>query len=202
VEFSELTRLFKLGRFWTYIFTSENNTKEITHFLGQYYSKIGEGIRASLYKLRDEFYGKRQRYTPRDLHHDTGHHIEDEGSSSGVVRFATPDDPPGLLSFWPAIRVCTSGRHTAQFALRSEGGTDEVVAILEVWADSHNLLTRSKLKGTDFSDPTTYQTFDLPFDLDMTNPAFQMKRVQFLVHFTGKAEVRLDYIELISHYNE
>lgn len=197
-KFSELKRISEQGRFWTYLFTSENkNTKEITHFLEQYYTKIGTGVRVSLHKLRAEFYGRRQRYSPRDLHHDTGHHIEDPRSSSGVVRFATPDDPPGLLSFWPALRVCTSGRHTARFVLRSEGDTDEVVAILEVVADSYNVLARLKLKGRDFVNPTTYQNFDLPFHIEMTNPAFQMKRLQFLIHFTGKAEVRLDYIELI-----
>jgi hypothetical protein len=203
VEFSELTRLSELGRFWTYIFApislENTNREEITAFLRQYYHEVGKSSRISLYKLREEFYGQRQRYTPADLHHDTGHHIEDERSFSGVVRFATKDDPPGLLSFWPAFRICTSGYHIARFVLRSEGGTDEVVAILEVWADSHTLLARSNLKGTDFSDPTTYQAFDLPFGLDMRNPAFQMRRLQFLVHFTGKAEVRLDYIELIPH---
>jgi len=202
IEFSELKRLSEQGSFWTYIFApaslENTNRKGITNFLSQYYLEVGKSTRASLYKLRDEFYGRRQQYSPQDLFHDTGHHIKDKRSSSGVVRFATKDDPPGLLSFWPAFRVCTSGRHIARFVLRSEGGIDEVVIILEVLADSHNVLARLKLKGSDFPDPTTYQTFDLPFDLDMTdNPAFQMKRLQFLVHFTGKAEVRLDYIELI-----
>jgi hypothetical protein len=74
------------------------------------------------------------------------------------------------------------------------------VAILDVVADTYDLLARLELKGSDFPDPTGYHRFDVPFEVDMTaNAAFQMKRLQFFIKFTGKSDLRLDYIELIPH---
>ncbi len=202
VELSGLKRLAEWGRFWTYIFAPislENPDKEkITRFLNQYYTELGKSTQVVLYKLRDEFYEQHQHYSSRYLFSDIGRHIEDESSSSGWVRYATKEDFPGILSVSPAYRTCQRGRYTARFALRSPGDTDEIVAILEVIANRYNSLLQLEVKGSDFVAPTAYQIINLPFDLDMTdNPAFQMKRLQLLVHFTGKSEVKVDYIELI-----
>jgi hypothetical protein len=202
LEFSELKRLSELGRFWTYIFipiSSKNNEKQdIMNFLDRYYTEIGRSAGVVLYALQETIQPQRQRYIWRDLWIGTGHHIEDEDSTTGIVRMGTPDDPPGLLSFGPFCQVCTDGRHTARFVLRSNGDSAEVVATLQVVANTYNPLASLELKGTDFLGSTAYQTFDLDFDLDLAeNPAFQAKRLQFFVDFTGKSEVRLDYIDLI-----
>ena len=72
------------------------------------------------------------------------------------------------------------------------------MAILEVLASPQEPLARIELKGHDFVNPNAYQIFDVPFDLTLVdNPAFPMKRLQFIVHFTGRAEVRFDRIELL-----
>jgi hypothetical protein len=205
LKFSELQRLSEQGIFSTYLLapnsaeTLDQNT--LTPFLNHYYSNTGQSSKIALYKLRDEFSGQPTRYYWRDLLIGTGHHIEDKQASSGIARIATKADPPGLLAFGPFCRVCTSGRYIARFILRSEGKTEDIVAILEVVAIPHDSLARLELKGTDFVDPNAYQTFDLPFDLDLTdNPAFQIKRLQFVVHVTGKSDVRLDYIELLNTF--
>jgi len=202
VDLPGLKRFSDFRRFWTYLLVPislENSDMEtITGFLNQHYTEIGKSAQVSLYKLRDEFRGQQEHYSPKYLFSNTGRRIEDKFSINRWVKSARKGDPPGILASTPAYRTCQPGRYTARFAIRATGDTDEVVAILEIFVSRYDVLRRLELKGSDFVDSTAYQIFDLPFDLDMTdNPAFQMKRLQFLVQFTGESEVRVDYVELI-----
>jgi len=202
INFSEFRRFTEQGIFATTLLVPHaaeglDQTKLIP-FLNHYYTQHGHSSQMTLYTLRDEFAGQPIRYYWRDLYGQTGHHLEDQQASSGIARIATRDDRPGLLTFGPFYRVCTEGHYIARFVLRSDGNTEDLVAILEVMASPHESLARIELKGQDFVNPNAYQTFDVPFDLTFANnPAFPMKRLQFIIHFTGKAEVRFDRIELV-----
>ena len=222
VEFAELQRFGAQGIFWPYFVSSlkAGENPERAAFLERYYTAIwqnspsdrggsaavrnsppgmgrGGSAAVALYALRDPVRTPRQRYTWRELFWGTGRHLEDTQSESRIVRVATETDRPGLLTFGPFCQVCAGGRHVARFALRSNGKTEDVVAILEVVANTYDSIARLPLKGTDFADAAAYQTFDVPFELDLTeNPAFQAKQLQFIVHFPATAEVRVDYIEL------
>jgi len=205
--FSELLRLADQGIFSHHLLIKTENataSHDTTQFLHRYYTDIGNSLRVTLYEIKKQFRNTPQRYYARDLFYNTGHHIEDVHASGGVVRFATPADGPGLLSFGPFVRVCEAGRYTARFALRVLGGADdESVVRLEIIPDNFGALASMKLTGTDFPDPERYEIFDLPFDLDFSeNPVYPMKRLQFFVHVTGGAEVRLDYLDLIPAHEE
>ncbi len=202
ILFSKLQRLATQGIFRTYIFTPFAEATEnqiVADFLERYYSVVGKSSRVVLHGLKEQFDNSPQRYISKDLYSSTGHPIADESSSSKIVRLATPDDPVGLLTFGPFCRVCRPGAYTVRFALRSSLDTpDDVVARLEVGAFNQNSLAYRELKGTDFTDPNAYQTFDLAVDFDLSDiSAYRMDRLQFFVRFNGKAEVRVDYIELI-----
>lgn len=201
IRFPDLQRSTAQGIFQTYLFVPVPEAAEnqiVADFLARYYTEIGKTSRMFLYQLQEEFHNSPQRYTSKDLYHNTGHHREDKRSSSGIVRFGTPDDQPGLLTFGPFCRVCRSGRYIVRFVLRALDTPDDVVARLEVGAANQDSLALRELKGTDFANPKIYQTFDLPVNLDLSDtPAYQMDRLQFFIHFTGKTEVRVDYIELI-----
>ena len=197
VNLKELQRLAKLGRFWTYLLTPLSISEDLTSFLHHYYDELGKTSRMRFYAVRNQGYPLRQRYIWEDLYRDIGRHVEDAASSSGIVKVATPKDR-GYLSFAPLYPICQPGRYIARFVLRVVGGEPEdIVASLKVVADSYNTLIRREVQGKDFPDPLTYYHIDLPFTLEFENPAFLMRRLQFLVRTTGKAEVRLDYIELV-----
>lgn len=203
VTYTDMQRLASLGRFGDYLLLSTTSdyaqSQEMLAFLDAYYTEYGRSARVAVYALRDEFSRLPQRYSWQDLDHTTGHHLEDPRSQSGIVRIATPEDPPGLLVAMFPFRICTKGHHTARFALWSENDDPEhVVAILEVFSDTSEKIARKVLTGKDFPDPAAYHTFDLSFELDLTeNPALQKRQALCVVHFPAKTEVRLDYIEFI-----
>lgn len=197
LKLEEAKRLATLGRFTPYLLASQDALiPEEQDFVHQYYTEIVGGRAITVYRLRSEWENATQRYTPADLQYDTGHHLNDDQSASGVVRFATPDDPPGRLASWPPFRLCQSGEYLARYALRSPGNSAEIVAILEVLDETHQVVARREVRGTEFVNPDAYQRFDLPCQVTFENPAFPLRRLLLLVHVTGAAEVRLDYLEL------
>jgi hypothetical protein len=205
--FSELQRLAEQGIFGSYLLMETDVVAaiyEYIQFFDEYYTDVAGSSRVTLYRLKEKFHNTSRRYYVQDLFFSTGHHLEDEHASRGVVRFTTPDDAPGLLSFGPFARVCKAGRYIARIALRVIGGADdEPVARVDIIPDNFGALASLELTGADFPDPDRYETFELPFDVDFSdNPAYPMKRVQFFVHVTGNAEVRLDYIDLVPGYEE
>ncbi len=202
LQLSELQRWASQGTVYAYVLTSlsELETNEtLRSFLAQYYTERGRSSQAALFQRQEQFQNIPRRYYALDLFFNTGHHVEDPQASKGLARFAKPEEQAGLLAFGPFCRVCRSGRYVARFALRAMEQPDEPPAILEVVPDAHGEpLARRELQGDDFVDTETYHTFDLPFELDLSEDlAYQMTRLQFFVHFTANAEVRLDYIEFI-----
>ena len=199
---SELQRLSQQGMLPAYIWTTLLDDQTLTPLLNDKYTLIGADSEMAVYALRKEFSAQPKRYYWQDLFLNTGKHIEDDRTSTGIARAATPGDPPGLLAltFGPFTRTCVSGRYTARFVLRlpePPADDNEVVAILQVMADTHEVLARKELTGKDFSDLTTYYAMDLTFDLDTANnPAMPAKYVQCSVYVPGTAEMRLDYVEL------
>ncbi|GAK58087.1 LPXTG-motif cell wall anchor domain protein [Candidatus Vecturithrix granuli] len=203
IEFPEARRLAGQGRFWPYLLLNKDIPEgEIQHFLEQYYVQIERSANVILYKRRDQSCALSQRYIWEDLYRNVGRHIKDKQATSQFVRVAKKGSHPGLLTFGPSFPVCCPGRYIVRFVLRSTGGaTEDVAANLKVAADTYHTLARLQLTGRDFPDSATYYAFDLPFELDMTdNPAFQKRHLQYFVEVTGKAEVRLDYIELIPQF--
>ncbi|MDY0093577.1 MAG: discoidin domain-containing protein [Candidatus Vecturithrix sp.] len=199
-EFHEMQRLANQGRFWPYLLVSDNTLEgELEQFLTQHYAEIERSANVMLYQRQAQNCAGIQHYAWKDLYRRVGRHIEDEQAASQFVRMTKKGEKPGFLSFGPTFPVCCPGRYSARFALRSIGAKpDEVAVYLKVVADTYHTLARLQLTGRDFPDSTRYYLFDLPFELDMTdNPAFQKKHLQYFVETTGKAEVRLDYIELI-----
>lgn len=178
---------------------------KLTESLQRYYHETCSYQHVSIYTLRQEFLGLPKRYLVRDLYRGIGKMTDDKESSSGSVRYAAPENhQPGLLVFGPYTPVCANGSYLARFALRMTDFPDDAtapVARLEVVADTYTILTQVELTGRDFPDTSHYYTFDLPFPLDViTNPALQMTRLQFWVHFTGQTQIRLDYVDLIPQF--
>lgn len=199
-ELSELTRLASLGRFRKYLLLSTTQPQEyIEDFLTTYYEEIGRSLSVILYRVRDEFYsGRPERFTWRDLRFTTGKAVEDQTSSTEGARYAEQGEQRGFLSSGPTIRMCQPGWYIARFVLRSQGDAEDIVAILDIKANRYQSLARRTLRAGEFQNSTTYQTFDVPFFLDMAeNQAFQMARVQLRVYFTGAADLWLDYIDLL-----
>ncbi len=202
IAFSEIQRLSEQGIFGTYLILLNDDAAvfdQHRRFAETYYTQIAGDARMRLYVIKEKFHNVVRRYYVRDLFFSIGHHREDEHASRRLVRVATPDDAPGLLSFGPFVRICEEGRYTARFALRSFGGkADETVVRLGVMSDHFGALARLELTGADFPDSEQYEIFELPFEIDFSeNPVYPMKRLQFSVRATGKAEVRLDYIDVI-----
>jgi hypothetical protein len=203
-EFSEFTRLASLGRFWKYLFLSATQPQEyIEDYLAAYYEEIGRSLSVILYRIRDEFVsGHPERFTWRDLYFTTGKAVDDQASSTEGARYAEQGEQRGFLSSGPTIRMCQPGWYIARFALRSQGEAEDVIAILDIKANRYETLARRTLRAREFQNPTAYQTFDVPFFLDLAeDEAFQLARIQLRVYFTGAADLWLDYIDLLPQMN-
>lgn len=203
VPLAELKWRAELGQLDPYILLS-NTSKGSEHeklltFLQRYYTPYGSSAGTTIYQIKEEFQNLPQRFPARTFHRETGEVITDRSSFSQKVLTATPADPPGLLVSWPTIQICTSGQHAAHFALWSEDGKDsDVVVTIEIIANMDKVLARQKFRGRDFTDSDGYLIFEVPFEIDsQKNPAFRMNRLLFRIYVTAKANVRLDYIELI-----
>ncbi len=202
LPFPDVQRLAEQGIFSIYLFLPLSellSSQDAAAYVDQYYREYGRSLRFGLYQLKPEYSHSVRRYTARELFAGTGELQEDEKASSNLVRAAEPGDALDLLAFGPFCRVCQPGRYTVRYRLRAIAPPpDEVVAILEVVADTRAPLVRRELTGADFSDSSTYQNFDSMLDVDFAeNSAYPMHRLQFFVHFPGNAELRMDYIELI-----
>lgn len=202
VRFSELLRQAEGRKFWSYLLISKSSKQsalpEIADFFQRYYTEYARHHALTIYRLRDEFQNVPRRYFAEDLSKQIGDRIQDDQAVSGNALIATPEDR-GLFVFGPDIRLCTTGSHTAEFALHAKGGAraETIVAVLEVVADTYNVLTRRGISAQEFLDPTTYHITNMIFEVPDDNPSYQVKRVQMRVYVTGNAEVRVDYIDLI-----
>lgn len=185
-----------------YLFTSpvfeELTFPGVLTFIKHYYTLYSESENIRLYRLRDSVPQLPRRYLAEDFLSATGSLDHDDAAMFPTVLRATQNDPPGLLAFWPPVKLCGGGRYRADFMLRSRGGTaDDVVAELRIAADIHDVLAYKVLTGRDFPDDSSYRSFSVEFTLPNQNPAYDMKQIQFLVSVTGKADVRLSHIDLL-----
>ena len=72
-----------------------------------------------------------------------------------------------------------------------------MAATLSVVQGNYDVQVRRSVREDDLVPAGTYQAIDVPFAVDfLDSPANRMKRYQFLIEVTGKADLRLDYIEL------
>ena len=198
-NFAEAQRLAAQGMLETYIFTdiAAAESPDVAAFLRQYYREIGRGAGVIAHQARQEFLGLPQRYYSEDLFFNTGRYVEDAASTRGRARQATAADAPGLLSFGPFCRICRPGNYVARFALRTDEPTRGMAATLSVVQGNYDVQVRRSVREDDLVPAGTYQAIDVPFAVDfLDSPANRMKRYQFLVEVTGKADLRLDYIEL------
>lgn len=201
MRLADLLRFAKQGIFYSYAFVSVDELERYPdreRFFGRHYVEAGRTSHVVFYRLRDEFCGLPERYYARDLIAATGRNMKDELVPQRAVRVATSDDRPGQMVFGPFTRQCEAGDYVARFRLRAMSLPERTVATLKVLADRHEVFGVRELSGSDFPDTDAYYEFDIPFYLDFAgNPAYQMKRLEFLVDFHGEAEVRFDLIELI-----
>lgn len=200
LAFPKLQRLSRQGWFPAAILFSvsspEMQQTEVQRFLSTYYARSAASPSLVVYTLRGDSPRRPQRYTYEDLFFTTGQHVEDPRSETGIVRFATPQNKPGLLVSWPPLRFCRAGQYLVRVALWADGRADDIVASM-VLTDMRAVLLKRDLTGADFPASGRYQIFDLPLEIDFAaNPALPMQQILCLVEFTGKAEVRLDYIEV------
>jgi len=199
-HFKELRRVAEQGIFVTYLALDLRSTAhpDVADFLRAFYEKLGAGASLAVYHLRDEFRGLPQRYYPEDLFANTGRPVQDSRALRGLAREATNNDAPGLLSFGPFCRICQPGRYIARFALQADEPIYNTIATLQVVEGTTEIPGSRALTGRELFPAGRYHLVDIPFTVDFSDaPAYRMKRYQFFTQTTGKAGVRLNYIELL-----
>lgn len=199
-NFKELRRVAAQGIFVVYLLADATSAQhpEVADFLRKYYEKLGASASLAVYHVRREFRDQPQRYYPDDLFANTGRGIQDPTASRGVARETTSADKPGLLSFGPFCRVCQPGRYIARFALQVDDPVYDAIATLKVVEGAVGTPVSRTLTGRELLPIGQYHLVDVPFSVDFADtPAYQMKRYQFFTETTGKAGIRLNYIELL-----
>ena len=117
--------------------------------------------------------------------------VADSAASGGQARFGDRRFT-GCLVHGPQTAL-SSGRYQINYALRCNApGSPESVATLDIRAEDRRIGPQRVLHGADFADADCYQTFNLTLDASV-----DLSAVEFRVLTHGRAEVWVDYIEVV-----
>lgn len=132
------------------------------------------------------------------LFSQTGRNVDDPNASGGAVRMARAQlDAPGFLVFGPYQRIVLPGEYVARFHLKvGDRSVAEEVVALDVSSSLDGVFAEQSLAGTTFRKSNAYQAIDLNFTIAPTYPR-QVHKIETHVYFTGRADIAVDYIELI-----